>query len=1201
MRARDIVSKESDHSRALDLWASLQFYEDPLAATKTARPRIEDLLRERILVVDGAMGTTLQSLGLTAEDFGGAEYEGCNEYLVITRPGVIAGVHRGFLDAGADIIETDTFGSTPVVLAEYGLGHLAREISRRAAQLASQAAEAASTPEKPRFVAGSIGPTTKTISVTGGITFDELTSSFEEQALGLIEGGSDFLLVETAQDTLNIKAALDGIDRANAKLGTSVRVAVQGTVETMGTLLAGQDVEALYVSLAHRDLLWIGLNCATGPDFMTDHVRTLAAISRFPVACIPNAGLPDEDGFYNESPERVAAKLAEFADAGWVNVVGGCCGTVAEHIRRIADAVRDKPVRSPSELRRSIVSGIEAYEIDDEKRPILVGERTNVLGSRKFKRLIAEGKIDEAAEIGRAQARRGAAILDVCLQDPDRDELADVIGFLELLVKKVKAPIMIDSTDAAVVEEALKRLQGKAVINSINLEDGEEKFEVITPLVRRFGAAVIVGCIDDDRLQAQAVTRARKLEIARRSLDLLTTKYGIAAEDVFFDPLVFPIGTGDVNYVGSGVETIEGIRLIKRELPAAKTILGISNVSFGLPQAGREVLNSVFLHHCVEAGLDLAIVNAEALAPYGRIPDDEKALCDDLIWQRGSDPIAAFAAHFAGKQPVRTSEERQKLPLDERLALYILEGSRDGLFADLDEKLTTDRPLQIINGPLMAGMDEVGRRFNANQMIVAEVLQSAEAMKAAVAHLEPHMEKNESSTRGKVVLATVKGDVHDIGKNLVEIILANNGFRVVNLGIKVPPEELIAAYREHAPDAIGLSGLLVKSAQQMVTTARDLASQGIRCPILVGGAALSNRFTRLRIAPEYSGIVAYAQDAMTGLDLAKKIASESGRQDLASSLAAEDEKLAGSETRRAERSVVVRKEAYTPPAIQNEHEIPLPPDLKRHVIDAYDLGEVFSYINPVMLYTRHLGFKGDLERAITQSDARAIELRRAVQQVEDEILARKDIRARAVYRFFPAQSDGDTLLLLDPDFQGVVGSFAFGRQQRDGGLCLTDYVGARASKRRDYVSLFVTSVGPGVRALAEEWKEAGAYLKSHVLQAIAIEAAEGFAELLHRKLREMWGFPDSPGTAMKDLFQARYRGVRVSFGYPACPRLEDQAELFRLLDPTPAIGVELTDGFMMDPESSVSALVFHHPEARYFSLSEDDQQQLAQRLASGAK
>ena len=480
---------------------------------------------------------------------------------------------------------------------------------------------------------------------------------------------------------------------------------------------------------------------------------------------------------------------------------------------------------------------------------MIVGERTNVLGSRKFKELIAAGKIDQAAEVGRAQVRKGAHVLDVCLQDPDRNELVDVTAFLETLVKKIKVPVMIDSTDANVVEQALKRTQGKSIINSINLEDGEERFERVVPLARTYGAALVVGCIDEDKLQAQAITRERKLQIAQRSHQLLTTKYGVAAEDIIFDALVFPVGTGDRNYIGSGVETIEGIRLITQALPQCKTILGVSNVSFGLPPAGREVLNSVFLYHCVQAGLDMAIVNSEKLERYPSIPEEERRLAEDLIWWRGDDPIAAFSNHFRTKAPKKTVEQRRDLPLDERLALYILEGSKDGLFGDLDAALRERRPLQIINGPLMAGMDEVGRLFGANEMIVAEVLQSAEAMKAAVSYLEPHMEKADSASKGTIMLATVKGDVHDIGKNLVDIILGNNGFKIINLGIKVPPEELIKAYKEHTPDAIGLSGLLVKSAQMMVVSAQDLTAAGVSCPILVGGAALSNRFTRLKIAP----------------------------------------------------------------------------------------------------------------------------------------------------------------------------------------------------------------------------------------------------------------------------------------------------------------------------------------------------------------
>ena len=861
-----------------------------------ANARIAELkaaLARRILVVDGAMGTQIQARNLGPDDFGGADYEGCNEYLNLTRPDVIDDIHRAYLDAGADIIETNTFGATAVVLGEYELAKHARRINRAAAAIAGRAAAdyTAADAAKPRFVAGAMGPTTRTISVTGGLTFDELAADYHQQAAGLIEGGADVLLLETSQDTINIKAGLEGIDRAQAELGSAVPVAVQGTIEPMGTLLAGQDAEALYTSLSHRELLWVGFNCATGPEFMTDHLRTLQDLSRFSIACIPNAGLPDEDGNYNETPQMLAGTLARFADNGWLNVAGGCCGTGPEHIRRISDAMAGKAPRCAAPRLETRVSGIEAVVVNDDTRPTIVGERTNVLGSRRFKRLIAGDRFEEAAEIGRRQVRNGAHILDVCLQDPDRDETSDVVKFLDQLNRRVKAPIMIDSTDAAVIEESLKRLQGKSIINSINLEDGEERFRRVVPLARRYGAALVVGCIDDDPDQAQAITRARKLEIARRSHRLLTEKYGVPEQDIIFDPLVFPAGTGDENYVGSAAETIEGVRLIKEALPNTKTVLGISNVSFGLPAAGREVFNSVFLYHCTRAGLDLAIVNSELMQRYATIPEEERRLSEDLIWHRGDDPVAAFAAHFRDRAPRATAEERLALPLDDRLAQCIIEGSKEGLADDLDLALQERAPLAIINGPLMAGMDEVGRQFNANQLIVAEVLQSAEAMKFAVAHLEPHMERTDAATRGRILLATVKGDVHDIGKNLVEIILSNNGYRVINLGIKVAAQELIAGYREHQPDIIGLSGLLVKSAQMMVETVQDFRTAGISAPVLVGGAALSNRFTRLRIAPEYDGLVAYSPDAMSGLALANLIQDADERARMTARLTAETAQL----------------------------------------------------------------------------------------------------------------------------------------------------------------------------------------------------------------------------------------------------------------------------------------------------------------------
>jgi 5-methyltetrahydrofolate--homocysteine methyltransferase len=1160
-------------------------------STNSRTDELKSALSQRMLVIDGAMGTAIQDRDLGPDDFGGLEYEGCNEYLTGTRPDVIEEIHRSYLEAGADIIETNTFGATPVVLAEYGLAHEARRLNREAAALARRVADAASTPDKTRFVAGSMGPTTKTISVTGGITFEELAGDYHVQAAGLIEGGADLLLLETSQDTLNVKAGLEGIDRAFAELGREVPVAVQGTVEPMGTLLAGQDVEAFYTSLAHRELLWIGLNCATGPTFMTDHIRTLASLSKFPVACVPNAGMPDEDGNYNESPEAMAETVGRFAESGWVNLVGGCCGTVPKHIELLVEMASDKPVRPGVESDETRVSGIETLLVDDDVRPAIVGERTNVLGSRRFRRLIKEGSFEEAAEIGRRQVRNGAHILDVCLQDPDRDEEADVAQFLDLVTKKVKAPIMIDSTDSAVIELALKRLQGKSIINSINLEDGEERFQSVVPLARRFGAALVVGCIDDDKEQAQAITKERKLEVALRSAKLLTEKYGIPIEDIIFDPLVFPVGTGDANYVGSGAETIEGVRLIKEALPGAKTVLGISNVSFGLPAEGREVLNSVFLYHCVQAGLDMAIVNSEGMERYASISEEERTLAEDLIWYRGDDPVAAFAAHFRDKPPKATSEERLSLPLDERLALCIIEGTKEGLADDLDEALTGRTPLEIINGPLMDGMAEVGRQFNANQLIVAEVLQSAESMKFSVTHLEPHMEQSETAIKGKVVLATVKGDVHDIGKNLVEIIMGNNGYQVVNLGIKVPPQDLIDAYREHKPDMIGLSGLLVKSAKMMVETAQDFRQAGISCPVLVGGAALSNRFTRLRIAPEYDGLVAYAPDAMTGLALANTIQDADERAKLMASFDDEAASMRAADEASREREEDAGEDV--PPAqVRHDFDIPNPPDLRLHVLNDHPLEEIFPLINPQMLYVRHLGYKGRFADDLESGEQAAIELHDSVRRVEDLMLAQEDITANAVLKFFPCNSDGQKILVYGPENRNVTEEFYLGRQSQRDGLCLADYLLPQSGGQVDYVGMFVTSIGTGVRALAEKYMAEGQFLNSHILSALSLESAEAFAELLHQQMRQMWGFGDPAGTAPQDLFRTQYRGKRFSFGYPACPRLEDQEQIFRLLEVSANLDIELTEGYMMDPESSVSALVFHHPDAKYFQLSERDIERL---------
>lgn len=1145
--------------------------------------QIEQQLKQRILVMDGAMGTMLQNANLSAEDFGGEAYEGCNEYLNLTKPEVLTRIHKEYLEAGADIICTNTFGGTPVVLDDYNLGSEAAIINRRGTELARAAADEFSTADRPRFVAGAMGPTTKTLSVTGGITFDQLANDFYVQAKGLIDGGSDLLLMETSQDMLNVKAGTIGIRRAFKESGRELPVMISGTIEPMGTTLAGQSIESFYVSIEHIKPLSVGLNCATGPEFMTDHLRSLSDLATGFVSCYPNAGLPDEEGHYHESPESLSKKLQGFAEKGWLNIVGGCCGTTPAHIQAIRLAVDGKPPRPlPIETHGHTVSGIEPLLYDSSMRPILIGERTNVIGSRKFKQLIVDGKVEEAAEIARAQVKNGAHVIDVCLANPDRDELTDMTDFMKEVVKKIKAPLVIDSTDENVIEEALKYSQGKAIINSINLEDGEERFDAVMPIVKKYGAAVVVGTIDEIGM---AVTRERKLEIAKRSYDLLTNKWGLAPEDILFDPLVFPVGTGDVQYIGSAVETIEGIRLIKEHLPRALTVLGVSNVSFGLPSVGREVLNAVYLYHCTQAGLDYAIVNTEKLERYASIPQAENDMANALLFTTTDETLAVFTEFYRGKKKEKTEDDIPKT-VPERLAYYVVEGTKEGLIADLDAAMGQyDEPLDIINGPLMAGMAEVGRLFNTNQLIVAEVLQSAEVMKASVSYLEQFMEKKEDDNgKGKIVLATVKGDVHDIGKNLVEIILSNNGFKVVDIGIKVTPAQLIEVIRKEKPDIIGLSGLLVKSAQQMVLTAQDFKSAGIDLPVMVGGAALTRRFTDTKIAPEYGGPVIYAKDAMQGLDLANRLQG-SEKDVLLLELDQQLEKRAANDAIKAAKAAEKADTAVavaTRPVktVRTDAPIFVPSDFRKRVLRDYSISHLSPYVNKRTLIGHHLGLRGFTDSTLQKQEPRAVELHDMV----TGFLESQKLEASGLYQFFPAQADGDDVIIYDPQNKKTeIERFTFPRQQQHPFLCLADYLKPVDSGEMDYVAFMQVTAGHGVRAEAERLKAAGKFLESHAFQATALELAEGFAERVHQEIRDQWGFPDATDFTMKDRFAAKYQGQRFSFGYPACPNLEDQAKLFGLLKPE-EIGVHLTEEFMMEPEASVSAIVFAHPDARYFNV-----------------
>lgn len=1122
----------------------------------------------------------LQQKGLSTEDFGGPQYEGCNEILNITRPDIINVIHESYLRAGADIIETNSFGATRTVLAEYDLEDRDQELNRQAAKLAREAADKWSTQDKPRFVAGSVGPTTKMLSLMGGISYQQLEEDYRRQALSLLEGGVDLLLVETCQDTLNVKAAGTGIKKAFVDVGREVPIMVSCTIEPSGTMLAGQNIEAFYISVQHLKPLSIGLNCGTGAELMNDHIRTLESIAGCAVSCHPNAGLPDEDGLYTETPQEFAAKISKFAKKKWLNIAGGCCGTTADHIQALAEALKDYQPRVNRVELKSAVSGIDAVWAEEENRPLLVGERSNVIGSRKFRDLMAEERFEEGSEIARGQAKKGAQVIDICVANPDRDELSDMIRFLPYVVNKVKAPLMLDSTDPAVLEAGLRSTQGKAIINSINLENGLERFEEVVPLIQKYGAAVVVGVIDE---QGMAVTRERKLAVAERSYDLLVNRYGISPEDIIFDPLTFPVGTGDANYLGSAAETIEGLRLIKEKMPKCKTILGISNVSFGLPAAGREVLNAVFVYLNTLAGLDYAIVNAEKLQRYPSIPQAERKLSEDLLLNTNDQTLKEFTDFYREKK-VCEAKNLTVLSLEERLAGYIIEGSKDGLEKDLNEALQKYPPLEIINGPLMKGMEEVGRLFNANQLIVAEVLQSAEVMKAAVTLLEPHLGSAEEAVKGKILLATVKGDVHDIGKNLVEIILSNNGYKVINLGVKVGSEQLIAKSREENPDAIGLSGLLVKSVQQMLLTAQDLRDQNINIPLLLGGAALTRKYTEEKIAPVYGGEVLYARDAMDSLKLLQDVMSNRKPIKTKSNVTITPSKTLPSSSMTKDKSLTppdqqadIRDEVFCS-QINHDFAVYQPPNLERNIIVDYPIGEIISDLDIPILMRRYLGVGKLSARAVIEEvtavkeyNNQAEEFTRILEGFLEEIHQRKLIRANGVYAFFPVQAQDDVLYVYDAVNGGnTLEEFVFPRQKRDGRLCLADYIRPKNKNEMDFLGMFAVTTGEGIREQAEQLRSKGEYLKSYLLQVIALELVEAFAERVHQQICSSWRLPA--------------QGIRVSLGYPICPNLEDQKKLFRLLKPE-EVGIILTESMMMDPEASVTALVFSHPEAKIFPIS----------------
>ena len=1148
-------------------------------------------LKNKIVMLDGAMGTMLQAENLTSDDFGGEKYEGCNDYLVLTKPDVIKKIHKKYLQAGSDIIETNTFGALDIVLHDYGLEDKAFEMNKKAAEIVNEAIkeyrEENLDQNRKLYVAGAIGPSNKSISVTGGVTFDELIHSYYTATSGLLAGGVDLILFETIQDTRNLKAAYLGLQKAMSE-NYHVPLMLSFTIESTGTTLAGQTADAFYYAVNHMNPLSIGLNCATGPEFMTQFLKKLNEVSNTYISVYPNAGLPNEEGKYEETPVTLAEKIEPFFKNGYLNIVGGCCGTTPEFIKKIKEkAEKYEPREVDKNKNKNALSGLVSLEVPKD-RPIYVGERTNVIGSRIFKNLIASEQFDEATEIARLQIKGDADVIDICLANPDRDELSDMKNFLEQVAKFAKIPIMLDSTDIKVIEEGLKYLQGKGIINSINLEDGEEKFDKMAKIIKKYGAAVVVGLIDEEGM---AVSLEKKLAVARRSYKLLTEKYGIDERDIIFDTLVFPVATGDQKYIGSATATIEAIREIKKEMPNVKTILGVSNISFGLPIAGREVLNSYYMEKAYEAGLDFGIVNTEKLIPIKDISDKEKELSENLLFNTNDDTVAEFVAFYREKKGVQKTVDVSSLTTEERVAKLVVEGSKKDLHQLLDVLLGKYKPLDIINGPLMDGMDEVGRLFNNNDLIVAEVLQSAEVMKASVSYLEQFMEKSDASQKGTVIMATVKGDVHDIGKNLVGIIIGNNGYNVIDLGINTPAEKIREAIIEHKADFVGMSGLLVKSAMEMVNTVGVLKEAGIDIPIFVGGAALTEKFTVNKIEPSYeNNIVIYSKDAMTALaDLNKMIDAEKfeefkaylqKRRDLL--LVKSEEELAKLDVRQSVSSIKDQDGDFDFSKVElpkyNFEKIYKPETLNRQIITNISAKEVFKYLNLQMLIGKHLGLKSVVNNLLEQGDERVTKIYNEIIDIINHGDEYFDIKA--VYKYFPTRKNGEKIEVLSDDLQTVIETFEFPRQKFGKYYSLNDYISPDGI---DYMGLFVVSAGEKSRLASNELMEKGEFYRGHLVNSVGLEIAEATAEYIHRIMREDVGIFDPTDITQDEIFKSKYQGTRYSFGYPACPDLSDQEKLFKLLRPE-TYGIKLTEGYMMYPEASVSAIVFSQPFTKYFNI-----------------
>ncbi|KZB88119.1 methionine synthase [Amycolatopsis regifaucium] len=1176
-----------------------------------------DALRTRVLVADGAMGTALQAHDLGLDDFAGLE--GCNEILNVTRPDVVRSVHRGYLEAGADLVETNTFGANYANLAEYGIPDRIFELSEVGARLAREVADEYATPERPRYVLGSVGPGTK-LPTLGHAPFTTLRDAYVEEVRGLLAGGVDAIIVETTQDILQTKASIIAAHRAMKAEGRRVPVIASITVETTGTMLLGTEVTAALAALEPMGIDLIGLNCATGPAEMSEHLRQLSKHARVPLSVMPNAGLPElgpDGAVYPLSPEGLAEALTGFVREFGVGLVGGCCGTTDEHIRQLAEAVTDlQPAPRRPRPEPGVSSLYQAVPFQQDSSVLMIGERTNANGSKAFREAMLEGRFEDCVEIARDQTRDGAHMLDLCVDYVGRDGAADMAELAGRLATASTLPIMLDSTEVPVLRAGLERLGGRCAINSVNYEDGDgpgSRFTRVMEMAREFGAAVVALTIDEE---GQARTAEHKTAIAARLIEDISGNWGLRHSDIIIDALTFTIATGQEESRRDGIETIEAIREIKRRYPEVQTTLGLSNISFGLNPAARQVLNSVFLHECVQAGLDTAIVHASKILPMARIPDEQRAVALDLVYDRrreGYDPLQELMALFEGVSTASSkasrAEELAALPLFERLERRIVDGERNGLDADLDAALEQRPALEIINDTLLAGMKTVGELFGSGQMQLPFVLQSAEVMKAAVALLEPHMDKEEDSGKGRIVLATVRGDVHDIGKNLVDIILSNNGYEVVNLGIKQPITTILEAAEENAADAIGMSGLLVKSTVIMKENLEEMNSRGVsaRWPVLLGGAALTRSYVENDLAELYLGDVRYARDAFEGLRLMDAImAAKRGESPIVD---AEAERKRRERKERRERSLRIA-EARKAKKVAEESEVdlparsdvatdvplPSPPFWDTRVVKGIPLADYAAMLDERATFMGQWGLKGargdqgPTYEELVESEGRP-RLRYWLDRLTaDGVLA----HAAVVYGYFPCVADGEDVVVLTepwPDAPERL-RFTFPRQRRDRRLCLADFYRPRgqalANGEVDVIPFTLVTMGQPIADYANELFAGNSYRDYLEVHGLGVQLTEALAEYWHRRVREELRFAGGAAVAEEDpddveeFFRLGYRGARFSLGYGACPNLEDRAKIVELLRPE-RIGVKLSEEFQLHPEQSTDAIVCHHPEAKYFN------------------